>query len=762
MSWPTGSVGTPTVHKGDILLPKNLKAKSLYHNHEAFQLLYKEENKEFKILLENLFKGACANNTNSTQKYLLPLPRFRILLQDFNILDATLVARDVDLIYVSVTGSGNEMNYDTFVLCMYEVAARKYRIKIRSDKKNEVFITLLESIRDNTIHLPMYLNALPTIKFTDFYNIERLFWINEKALQKIFNEYCELHVSEETLEKSTVLRMENFKKFATVYKFHPNPLSHADVIRFYKSFLNDDEQENETNLFLKYFDFFDLLIRIAIFIFSKPQYNNQYDDDEKKLEALFSHLSEPYARMFGTTMQEDKVDLSVIGIPVVKQCMPSVGPKEGGTEIFIHGSKFDRRLGGVFCRFGKITVKAHDVTANKISVIPPSRDKTGIKKPDIAVEFEQGENRMTHIVNIYHKADIDVFVSNDIPQFSSTSASFTYKDEMPSFKLGPEIVNQMEPLFNHYCKLNDPYNNGLMNLDKWRMYKADMSRIEELGLSRDDQNSSTPSDTDSDDENSSADIDFYKFAKTDRDIGFKLNIQQFLMANVFFILTKTDSHPVDFLIKYLRFRDTLKIGTKVIYSEETLSEEARLWKEINTVLRRQCRSFDVYSGPVLIGKVEERTPGVIIDSDGSVDRTIYKNIQYTQFDSNTESTIKRHISLSESFEHFIRRIINAGFDVAGSNPDPSTSTPVGRCWQEKVGALWDYPGQLSSLNWQPRPGELEHDKITITIYDGMGNARKSDYLSTYQMYGQVNSISMTRDLIEKNGYRLRTALYKAI
>jgi hypothetical protein len=56
-------------------------------------------------------------------------------------------------------------------------------------------------------------------------------------------------------------------------------------------------------------------------------------------------------------------------------------------------------------------------------------------------------------------------------------------------------------------------------------------------------------------------------------------------------------------------------------------------------------------------------------------------MNYKQFDPNTENTMLKQVSVAESFGHFIRRIIQLGFDVAASHPDPSTRAPVGRCWQ---------------------------------------------------------------------------------
>jgi hypothetical protein len=485
-----------------------------------------------------------------------------------------------------------------------------------------------------------------------------------------------------------------------------------------------------------------------------------------RVETFLATLQEPYHKMFAVTMQEDQFDLSTIGNPIVKSCTPPQGPHDGGIEIFINGFKFDRRLGGVYCRFGKAFVKATDVTNNRITVRPPPRIETGILKPDIGIEFEQGENHMTFIVNVFNKIDIDVFVTNRMNEpknMSTTCAPFSYKDAMPSFILGPEIINEMEPLFSTYCKIDDPYNTGLMTLEKWKTYKGDMAGIEALGV----QLEEPKEEQDDSDERESGDIDFYKFAQSERG-GFKLNFQQFLMANVFIILTKMEEkHPVEFLIRFLQFKDEMRLGTKTVASENIQSEEALLWQEINSVLKRPHRIFDIYSGPVLVGRAEEKA-GPVLSTANKILMPKHKFMQYRQYDANTESTVLKHISVAETFSHFIRRCIQYGFDVAASHQDPSTRTPVGRCWhiynnaREKIGVLWDYPGQYSNLDWHPRSGELEHKKILLTIYDGNGTSLKSDFLSGYQIFNEADSIGKARDLIEKNGYRLRTVLYKAL
>ena len=88
--------------------------------------------------------------------------------------------------------------------------------------------------------------------------------------------------------------------------------------------------------------------------------------------------------------------------------------------------------------------------------------------------------------------------------------------------------------------------------------------------------------------------------------------------------------------------------------------------------------------------------------------------------------------------------------------------------KEKVACIWDYPGQFSSITWQPRIGEKENPEITMTIYDWTNGTEDADqitksaqdFLNFHKIFTDSKSIGEARTLIEKSGYKLLTKLYK--
>jgi hypothetical protein len=98
-----------------------------------------------------------------------------------------------------------------------------------------------------------------------------------------------------------------------------------------------------------------------------------------------------------------------------------------------------------------------------------------------------------------------------------TKVFITHLEHINSFTLQAEITNEMEPLFSTYCKIDDPYNTGLMTLEKWKTYKRDMANIEELGVPLEAEVPQEQDYYESDNEKESSDIDFYKFAQSERD-----------------------------------------------------------------------------------------------------------------------------------------------------------------------------------------------------------------------------------------------------
>ena len=87
------------------------------------------------------------------------------------------------------------------------------------------------------------------------------------------------------------------------------------------------------------------------------------------------------------------------------------------------------------------------------------------------------------------------------------------------------------------------------------------------------------------------------------------------------------------------------------------------------------------------------------------------------YDKSSQERILQQLTLSESFNHFVSRIIKeSGFDVSASTNNPSSRTPVGRSWRlfknkVLIGFVTDYEGQFSTLQWQPCYPDLTNEEV---------------------------------------------------
>jgi hypothetical protein len=209
-----------------------------------------------------------------------------------------------------------------------------------------------------------------------------------------------------------------------------------------------------------------------------------------------------------------------------------------------------------------------------------------------------------------------------------------------------------------------------------------------------------------------------------------------------------------------RYEDRSRTTNQIIAraSEMELAELAAAAR----VQRRPVREFDLYAGPVLVAVIVDR-PGFILGarSDGNiVGATKHPFVDLRQRDLSSEQRVLAALGASESFDHFVRRLLASGYDVAAHSRLGRT-TPAGRCWTvayagERIGALFDYPGQFSGLEWQPLPTEPKHSEITMTVY-----VKDSDphYLQCWKFFAAAKGIGDMRLYLESNGYVLEPGLF---
>lgn len=130
-------------------------------------------------------------------------------------------------------------------------------------------------------------------------------------------------------------------------------------------------------------------------------------------------------------------------------------------------------------------------------------------------------------------------------------------------------------------------------------------------------------------------------------------------------------------------------------------------------------------------------------------------------DRGSQDFIMEQLAFSESFDHFVSRIMVQGsMDLTGSN-DSSTRTPIGRCWRlfkssQLVGCILDYPGQFSTLKWQPCFPDLHSDEFCMSVYVDESSDLFEECLIAFQTSKDINSL---REKLSKMDYLLDPKLY---
>ena len=74
-----------------------------------------------------------------------------------------------------------------------------------------------------------------------------------------------------------------------------------------------------------------------------------------------------------------------------------------------------------------------------------------------------------------------------------------------------------------------------------------------------------------------------------------------------------------------------------------------------------------------------------------------------------------------------------------------------------VGALWDYKGHFSNLDWQPAALDAASDHITMCVYLPEDHPH---YLACFSAYTRAEDCADARRLLQNKGYTLHTLLYK--
>jgi len=162
------------------------------HLHDALSFIRSRENAAIQAKLREIFKGACVHGGGRTVPQFLSSAKFRAFLDTFGFIDSSISQKDIDLIYVATSGNNHDMRFENFIIALYEVACRRSKLKQKSEKRIEAFEKMLSDIFSNESILPMYLNATPTISFSDDYSYMKLYYTYEKCFERVSRETISL------------------------------------------------------------------------------------------------------------------------------------------------------------------------------------------------------------------------------------------------------------------------------------------------------------------------------------------------------------------------------------------------------------------------------------------------------------------------------------------------------------------------------------------------------------------------------------------
>jgi hypothetical protein len=488
------------------------------------------------------------------------------------------------------------------------------------------------------------------------------------------------------------------------------------------------------------------LLRIAQVVYSRPENIKTCPSMVSRAEELMRQFGGIYEKIFGRTIESD-CDFSEKGPPILVNTgalSPQVGSMKGGFELHILGSNFCEKR-GVFVRFGapEIVVRCKTITKKKVIVDAPAMKP---KDVEFHVDFRHGE----YDVTLHRVAKVFIECSNNRWEFSNTDPlqMLTFREVLPKHVIDEATSALLMKLFGAVCSINDRGNTKLMSREKWRFFKQMCSLAESLDGREDCEPFF---------------LEVAEYFDGSHDIS--LNFKGFLrvLARTL-MLMHGDEWPLKIHevanIKFDERRKAPDPGPRVEQNEVVLARRA-----ISMVERRSARELDIFLGPVLCGFVSSR-PGDITSSCSGRTVTHVKAhpfLSYDQLELNTEMTVMRHIQMSQSMEHLLARLRQDGFDFAAHHPKSKTRKPAGRCWslcsaQEKViGAVWDYQGNYSCLQWQPAEKEMYSDAFTFAMYE---EEQAVDFITCYLSFAKSKTVDQLRSSLEIKGYRLETKLFR--
>eukprot|EP00818_Percolomonas_sp_WS_P002993 CAMPEP_0117446148 /NCGR_PEP_ID=MMETSP0759-20121206/6175_1 /TAXON_ID=63605 /ORGANISM="Percolomonas cosmopolitus, Strain WS" /LENGTH=848 /DNA_ID=CAMNT_0005238373 /DNA_START=36 /DNA_END=2582 /DNA_ORIENTATION=- len=640
--------------------------------------------------------------------------------------------------------------------------------------------------------------------------LKRLFLSYSKRINSALDHPSQLHHSTDNI--LPYVTYQKFVKFCTDYRFYPERIDALALQRIFASF---DDRKDSTTYSLNFSHFCDAFIRFAIMLYAKDTSASKRDaPPHEKISSLFSEIGAIYEDMFDRALQDDLVDLSRIGPPTVTKVDPTSVPSSGNILTTFHGINFDQRLGGVILRIRRPAHRHDDdsgssskqtdvpcrfVSPTEVQCRMPPIINTPLEMSTHVDMHKDPSLRDTFVVNVSNRAPFHVQASNNGQEFSLIDEDcpvvFEYVDCMEPFVIDPSVIQPLHRIFTQYCQLEEPKNLRLLSVYKWKLMKHEMSKIRNLQLphfpdilhsmdrellvkkmrvvsvsdsegipqwtaeANQQQNETKQEEFEEMDDESSP--EFYLFAQA-RPLKKLLVFLEFVRMLIYFTLfTVEDLHPLDFLLELAARWEQVVPKSKTIHSVMRVEQVTELKKELALIRTQKPKTFDIYNGCVLVGNILDQPGYVQCMGETVLTAVAHKLWTYKQYDEHTQSAVMRIMEFSSSFDHFVHRLLSEGFDIAAPTSDIRTRSPLGRSWtiyniftQEKVGALWDYPGTIARMSWVPRARQIDN-AFTLTVYDD------TEFLPLFVMFRKCDTIQRFRELLQRAGnYKIRTKLYE--
>eukprot|EP01012_Entosiphon_sulcatum_P007521 TRINITY_DN1383_c0_g1_i1.p1 TRINITY_DN1383_c0_g1~~TRINITY_DN1383_c0_g1_i1.p1 ORF type:complete len:791 (-),score=139.73 TRINITY_DN1383_c0_g1_i1:14-2386(-) len=701
------------------------------------------------------------------------LSRWKTFTKDASIAQTTearLTTVDLDLLFIQLCKPTKEMGFDSFALASARIAERMFP-EVWNAPLPEVPATAvlvappsghILAVRKlvDTYYLPYTKNVLqpeddPNNKWSLISTVDNILYAYELPLRRFFRQFRsadsdspvdnteEVTYDENGNHYKEIMRHDDFLRFARALNIVPGrttPFKIAKILKasnhlFPRHYLKKDDE-----VALVEPEFRDAVVRLAYAMFHG---NTGHVTVSDALQAFLDFLEPAYYQMFSRTMSID-LDNRICGIPLVYKMSPTRGPVYGGFDVVFEGEDFCIKR-GVFVRFDDVIRRCHTVSRTKATVRAPP---LGGPPRDVSVDAQKVGG--TVWIQLSRSTSVEVFISNNGRDYRALDPPrnyFQYEIQFDKFFLLAELQDKLEAVHRSYCNHKDPYNTQWMTRQKWRMFRRDFDV-------------SPPQDTTTlhvMDPLTYSDTLFNEFAKMQgshqqREPVLGLADLVAVLVKYFVTLAGNDNPPIAAL------QELLDSGTVSLTSGKTrvdavkVDEFALVKAELEHITVRTTRQFDIYRGPILLGTLTEK-PGYISSKIGTKRR--HEFLSYVEHDLMGSPVVMQHFQLGESFDHILRRLVADDFQLAGSY-DPATRRLVHRAWRllygsKQIGAVWEYPGQLTTLAWQPVAGEVEHKRLTVALYC---YELDQHVAQAYLLLGQVQELADLRASLELLGYDL--------